>query len=51
MLADQRYLAAAPGSDPSPSLTELAVWQVRRFFTLRTLAESRGGLVVAELER
>ena len=49
MLADSRYLTAAPGSDPSPSLTELAVWQVRRFFTVRTLAESRG-LVVAQLE-
>jgi hypothetical protein len=49
MLADSRYLAAAPASDPNPSLTELAVWQVRRFFTVRTLAESRG-LVVAQLE-
>jgi hypothetical protein len=51
MLADPSYLAAAPGSDPNASLTELAVWQVRRFFRLRMLARSPSGLVVARLER
>jgi hypothetical protein len=51
MLADPSYLAAAPGSDPNASLTELAAWRVQRFFRLRTLARSPSGLVVARLER
>jgi hypothetical protein len=51
MLADPSCLAAAPGSDPNASLTELAVWQVRRSFRLRRLARSPSGLVVARLER
>src|SRR5205823_11404260 len=38
MLTESGYLTAPPGSDPDPSLTELAVWQVRRFFSLRTVA-------------
>ena len=28
MLTESGYLTALPGSDPDPSLTELAVWQV-----------------------
>jgi hypothetical protein len=49
MIADSRYLAEKPYSNPAPTLTELGVWQVRRWFDLRTLTQAANNLTVSRL--
>ena len=51
MVADSSYLGEAPYSNPAPTLTELAVWQVRRWFDLRTLTQTADGLTVSRLTK
>ena len=50
MLAEASYLAAPAGSVSYPSITQQAVWEVRRSFRLERIGED-GGIVAVRLER
>ena len=51
MLADSGYLSETPYSNPAPTLTELLVWQVWRWFDVRTLTRTSDGLTVSRLTK